>query len=319
MRTMKLGNSDLQVPVMAIGVMHINKLDIPEAERFLQTCLDSGCNFFDHADVYGSNRAQFGRCEEIFAEAIHMKPSVRDNIILQDKIGFEPPYPGSTRAERLNSSRDYILKAVEESLRRLNTDYLDVLLLHAPDALTDPQEVAEAFDRLRESGKVRHFGVSNYNTMQLMLLEKYMRQPLVTNQLCLSIMNSGLISHGMYVNMDETDLSMDRSGDVLNYCRLKDITVECWSTMQYGGQQGTFIGNPAFPELNDMLEKVAADHDTSPSGIAMAWLLRHPAGLLPITGTMNIDHLKENLQGAEITLSRKEWYDIWAASGQWLR
>ena len=230
-----------------------------------------------------------------------------------------PPAQGSTRSERLNSSREYILKATDDSLRRLRTDYLDVLMLHAPDALADPEEIAEAVDTLRRSGKVRHFGVSNYNAMQLALLEKYLRMPIAANQLCLSIMNSGLISHSMYVNMDETEHSMDRSGYVLDYCRLRDITVECWSTMQFGGQQGTFIGNPAFAELNAALGTVAETHGVAASTIALAWLLRHPARLLPITGTMDTGHLLENIRAADVTLSRKEWYDIWAAAGNFLR
>lgn len=319
MRTMELGRTGLYVPVIAVGIMHINRLDAAQAERIIQTCLEHGCIFFDHADVYGSDKAQFGRCEEIFAEAIHMSPAVREGIILQDKIGFMPPAQGSTRSERLNSSREYILKATDDSLRRLRTDYLDVLMLHAPDALADPEEIAEAVDTLRRSGKVRHFGVSNYNAMQLALLEKYLRMPIAANQLCLSIMNSGLISHSMYVNMDETEHSMDRSGYVLDYCRLRDITVECWSTMQFGGQQGTFIGNPAFAELNAALGTVAETHGVAASTIALAWLLRHPARLLPITGTMDTGHLLENIRAADVTLSRKEWYDIWAAAGNFLR
>lgn len=201
MKTMKLGQTNLAVPVFAIGVIHINRLDGAQAEAFVQTCLENGCNFFDNADVYGSDKAQFGRCDEIFSKAVHMSPSVREKIIVQDKIGFEPPRPGECRSERLNSSKAYILQAVDNSLKRLNTDYLDVLLLHAPDALTDPAEVAEAFDALHTNGKVRHFGVSNYNTFQIQLLQKYLKQPIVADQLCLSIANSGLISEGMYVNI----------------------------------------------------------------------------------------------------------------------
>lgn len=319
MKKVFLGRSRLEVPRIAIGVMHINRLNETDAERFINACLEKGCNFFDHADVYGSDKAQFGRCEEIFAKASHMCPTERGKYIIQDKIGFEPPIPGSTRSERLNSSKDYIIKATNDSLKRLKTEYLDVLLLHAPDALTEPEDIAEAFRILKDSGKVRYFGVSNYNTLQLMLLEKYMEEPIVADQLCLSVMNSGLLSHGMYVNMDETELSIERSGDVLNYCRLKDITIECWSTMQYNGQQGTFIGNPKFPELNRILNEIGGNYGISPSGVAMAWILRHPAHFIPITGTMNIQHLEENLQGTEIELTRKEWYDIWAASGNFLR
>ena len=277
MKTMKLGQTNLAVPVFAIGVMHINRLDGAQAEAFVQTCLENGCNFFDNADVYGSDKAQFGRCEEIFSKAVHMSPSVREKIIVQDKIGFEPPRPGECRSERLNSSKAYILQAVDNSLKRLNTDYLDVLLLHAPDALTDPAEVAEAFDALHTNGKVRHFGVSNYNTFQIQLLQKYLKQPIVADQLCLSIANSGLISEGMYVNIASTERSIERSTSVLNYCRLNNITVQCWSPLKYGDQEGTFLSHPAFPELNATLDKIAAAHRVPSSAIAMA---------LPVVGCL---------------------------------
>src|SRR5665647_2451691 len=148
MRTMQLGTSGLQVPVIAVGCMRINGLTQPEAERFVQTSMESGANFFDHADVYGG-----GECESIFAEAIHMNSTVRERIILQSKCGI--------RQGQFDFSKDHILEAVDASLARLKTDYLDVMLLHRPDALVEPEEVAEAFDILHASGKVRNFGISN--------------------------------------------------------------------------------------------------------------------------------------------------------------
>lgn len=229
MRTMKLGTSNLEVPVVAVGCMRIDSLDKKEAETFVQTALDEGANFFDHADIYGS-----GKCEEIFAEAVHMSPSVRENLILQSKCGI--------RQGQFDFSKEHILSSVDGILQRLNTDYLDILLLHRPDALVEPEEVAEAFDKLESSGKVRHFGVSNQKPMQIDLLKKYVKQPLVANQLQLSITNANMISNGVNVNM-LIDESVDRDGSILDYCRLNDITIQPWSPFQFGFFEGVFLDN----------------------------------------------------------------------------
>lgn len=301
MRTMKLGRSGLQVPVVAVGCMRITSLDQPEAERFVQTALDLGANFFDHADIYGG-----GECESRFAAAVHMSPAVRDRLILQSKCGIRPG--------RYDFSREHILEAAESSLRRLKTDYLDVLLLHRPDILMEPEEVAEAFDRLYEAGKVRHFGVSNQNPMQMQLLQRYLGYPIVANQLQLSITNATMISSGINVNM-ENAAAVNRDGSVLDFCRLHDITIQPWSPFQYGFFEGVFLGNDRFPELNRQIDEIAAAHGVTNTTIAIAWLLRHPAHLQPISGTMNRQRLEEICAAAELTLSREEWYAIYRAAG----
>lgn len=220
MKTIKLGTSTLEVPVIAVGCMRINSLDKAGAERFVQTALEEGANFFDHADIYGG-----GSCEEIFADAIHMNPEIREKIILQSKCGI--------RQGSFDFSKEHILSSVDGILKRLNTEYLDVLLLHRPDALVEPEEVAEAFDQLHTAGKVRHFGVSNQNPMQIQLLQKYVKQPIVANQLQLSITNTTMISAGINVNM-ENEAAVNRDGSVLDFCRLNDITIQPWSPFQYG-------------------------------------------------------------------------------------
>ncbi|MFO7637048.1 MAG: aldo/keto reductase [Clostridia bacterium] len=304
MRTMRLGNSDLQVPVVAVGCMRIKRLTIPEAERFIQTALEHGANFFDHADIYGG-----GSCEEIFADAIRMNDNVREKVILQSKCGI--------RKGMFDFSRENILKAVDGSLKRLKTDYLDVLLLHRPDALVEPDEVAMAFDILQVSGKVRHFGVSNQNPMQIKLLQKHVKQPILANQLQLSITNATMISTGIHVNMlDESALSRD--GSILDFCRLKDITVQPWSPFQYGFFEGVFLDNEKFPELNTAVDEIAARHEVSNTTIAIAWLLRHPANMQPVTGTMNTGRLIDCIRAAEVTLTREEWYAIYRAAGNTL-
>jgi len=301
MRRMRLGTSSLDVPVVAVGCMRLDTLEIKQAEEFINKALELGANFFDHADIYSG-----GLCEEIFAKAIHMTPAVREKIILESKCGI--------RDESFDFSREHILNAVDGSLKRLNTDYLDVLLLHRPDALVEPAEVAEAFDTLQKSGKVRNFGVSNQKPMQIELLKKYVRQPIIANQLQLSITNANMISNGVQVNM-ETPASIDHDGSILDYCRLHDITIQPWSPFLYGFFEGVFLDNPKFPKLNSKIDEIARRYSVSNTTIALAWLLRHPAKMQPITGTMNINRLKDCVKAAEVTLTREEWYAIYLAAG----
>ncbi|KLV27599.1 aryl-alcohol dehydrogenase [Niallia circulans] len=301
MRTMKLGSSNLEVPVVAVGCMRINSLEKKEAERFVQTALEHGANFFDHADIYGK-----GDCEEIFADAIHMSPTVRENIILQSKCGI--------RKGMFDFSKEHILQSVDGILQRLNTEYLDTLLLHRPDALVEPEEVAEAFDILEQSGKVRHFGVSNQNPMQIQLLQKYVKQPIVANQLQLSITNANMISNGINVNM-ENDSAINRDGSILDFCRLHDITIQPWSPFQFGFFEGVFLGNDKFPELNQQIDEIADKYQVSNTTIAIAWLLRHPANMQPVIGTMNVDRLIDCIKASDVYLTREEWYSIYRAAG----
>jgi len=298
---MKLGQSKLQVPVIAVGCMRINGLSKSDAERYVQTALDGGANFFDHADIYGR-----GTCEEIFADAIHMNDNVREKIILQSKCGI--------RKGMFDFSKEYILESVDGILKRLKTDYLDVLLLHRPDALVEPEEVAEAFDMLESSGKVRNFGMSNQNPMQIQLLQKSLKQPIVANQLQLSITNANMISAGIHVNMSD-ESAVNRDGSVLDFCRLNDITIQPWSPFQYGFFEGVFLNNDKFLELNTKIDEIAAKYEVANTTIALAWILRHPAHMQPVAGTMNIDRLKDCIKAADIYLTREEWYEIYRAAG----
>lgn len=282
-------------------MLRLAELEKNEAEHFVQTALEQGANFFDHADIYGG-----GACEEIFADAIHMNAEVREKIILQSKCGI--------RKGMFDFSKEHILHSVDGILKRLNTEYLDTLLLHRPDALVEPEEVAEAFEILENSGKVRHFGVSNQKPMQIQLLQKYVKQPLVANQLQLSITNANMISNGVNVNM-ENDSAIDRDGSVLDFCRLNDITIQPWSPFQYGFFEGVFLGNEKFPELNQKIDEIAAKYEVSNTTISIAWLLRHPAKMQPVIGTMNLDRLKDCCKASEIDLTREEWYEIYRAAG----
>lgn len=301
MRTIKLGTSNLDVPVIAVGCMRINSLDKQEAERFVQTSLELGANFFDHADIYGG-----GECESIFADAVHMNDDVREKMIIQSKCGI--------RKGMFDFSKEHILQSVDGILQRLRTDYLDVLLLHRPDTLVEPEEVAEAFDQLERTGKVRHFGVSNQNPMQIQLLKKYVKQPIVANQLQLSVTNATMISQGFNVNM-ENAAAVNRDGSILDFCRLNDITIQPWSPFQYGFFEGVFLDNEKFPELNAKINEIAEKYNVSNTTIAIAWLLRHPANMQPVTGTMNLGRIADCAKASEVTLTREEWYAIFLAAG----
>lgn len=299
MYNINLGKSGLSVPTVAVGCMRISGMSEKEASAFVNASLEGGANFFDHADIYGG-----GQSEVVFKKAVSSIP--REDIIIQTKCGI-------TRG-LFDFSYEHIVKSVEGSLSRLGTDYIDVLLLHRPDILMEPEEVARAFDYLLEKGMVRHFGVSNQNPYQMELLQKYLSMPLCANQLQFSIMHTPMISSGVNVNM-YNESSPVRDGGVLDYCRLKDITVQCWSPLQYGFFEGCFIDNEKFPQLNLALERVAEKYNVSKTTVAIAWILRHPAKMQPVTGTTDLKRLSDCLKAAEIKLSRDEWYDIYKAAG----
>ena len=300
MKTLNLGKSGLEVPVIAVGCMRIKSLSKEEAGIFVKSALDLGANFFDHADIYGD-----GSCEEIFSGALS---GVRRNeVFIQTKCGIR-------KGLSFDFSKEHIVKSTEKCLQRLKTDYIDVLLLHRPDILVEPEEVAEAFGLLQASGKVRYFGVSNQNPGQIELLKKYIKQPLVANQLQFGIAHALLVSEGVNVNM-LCDEAIDRTGGILDYCRVNDITVQPWSPFQYGFFDGVFLDNAEFPELNKTIDAIAKKYEVSNTAIAIAWILRHPAKMQPVTGTMNIQRLADCVKAAEINLSREDWYAIYLAAG----
>ena len=303
MRTMKLGASELEVPVVAVGFWRLNRnTDLKTAEEFIKTALENGGNFFDHADIYGG-----GEAEKIFSEAIGMNDSIREKMIIQTKCGIVP-------GKSFDFSKKHILESVDGSLKRLNTDYIDVLLLHRPDTFFEPEEVCEAFDILKANGKVRNFGVSNENIWQMEYLRQNLNVPLVANQMQLSIAHCPMIQSGLNVNMFN-DSAVERGSGIIEYCRLNKITIQTWSPFQYGFAKGTFIDNPYFPELNAKLQEIADNHGVSKTTIVMAWNLSHPAKMQGITGTLKKDRMLECLKAADVTLTREEWYAIYMSAG----
>ena len=291
----------MDASVISLGCMRIDDLSNQEISSLIHTALDEGINFFDHADIYGG-----GKSEAKFSEALNMNPSLREKMLLQTKCGI--------RKGCFDFSKEHILEAVDGSLKRLRTDYVDVLLLHRPDALVEPEEVAEAFTILENSGKVKYFGVSNQNPMQIELLTKYVKQKIIFNQLQLRITNTGMIDAGINVNM-EIDASINRDGGILDYCRLKEITIQPWSPFQYGFFEGVFLDNDKFPELNLKINAIAAAKGVTNTAIAIAWILRHPARMQPIIGTTKPGRVKDSCRATDIILTRQEWYEIYLAAG----
>ena len=300
---MKCWNKEgLSMPAVILGCMRLKQLSVHEAELLIQTALELGIHYFDHADIYGG-----GICESIFSEAIGMKPSVREKIILQGKCGI---HNGG-----YDFSKEHIVNAVDGSLKRLRTEYLDVLLLHRPDTLMEPEEVAEAFDSLSEQGKVRYFGVSNFNAGQISFLQDALSQRLLINQLQFGLAHTPLIDSGMSVNM-KLDQSVSRTEGTLEYCRKNGITIQAWSPFRQSYANVPFIDDMEhYAELNQNLLELAKEYGISPSALAVAWILRHPANMQVILGTTKPNRLREEAAGADVTLSREQWYRLYKAAG----
>ena len=304
MKKISMANGNITASEIGLGCMRIADLDKKEVNNLINTALDCGINFFDHADIYGK-----GKSEEIFSESISLTPSLREKIIIQSKCAIRPGM--------YDYSKEHILNSVDGILKRLKTDYLDILLLHRPDTLMEPEEVSEAFEKLYNEGKVRNFGVSNHNSMQIELLNKYLKNKITINQLQFSIMHTGIIDSGLNVNMKNSP-SIDRDNSILEYCRLNDITIQAWSPYQYGFFEGTFIDNPKFPELNKKLKELAEKYNVSSTAIATAWILRHPAKIQTIVGTTNENRLKDICTASNVNLTRQEWYEIYLSAGNML-
>lgn len=301
MKQVQLGKSNLQVSQLALGCMRMASLSVEDSAKVIDAALQVGMNFFDHADIYGA-----GQSETTFAKAVKALGLSRDELILQSKCGIRKGF--------FDFSKEHILESVDGILSRLQTDYLDVLLLHRPDALMEADEVAEAFTTLQQSGKVRHFGVSNQHPGQMALLQHYLDQPIVANQLQFGPAHTPLIDAGFNVNM-LNEASLDHDHMTLNYCQLHHITVQPWSPFQVDLGQGLFMSHPNYTTLTQTLEDYAAHYDVSLEAIVMAWLLRYPAMMQPIVGSMNPERIAKIAKGTEVTLTREEWYAIYRSAG----
>ena len=307
MKYIDIMNGPQNASAIIQGCMRMPSLSKEEAAKVIKTAHERGINYFDHATCYG-----MGEAETRFAEAFPLTGIKREKIFIQSKCGICPE-----RSE-FDWTKENIIASVDGILGRLKCEYIDTLLLHRPDLLFDPEEVAEAFDELEEAGKVCRFGVSNLMPMQIELLKKYVKQPLVINQVQLSLEQSQLIDQSLYMNNKTTDMSINRDGSALDYCRLNDITSQAWSPLQIGMFGGTFIDNPDYPELNKVLAEIADREHVSKTAIAIAWILRHPAKMQAIIGTMNVNHINDACDATKVELSHHDWYALYLAAGKFL-
>lgn len=313
MKNVALGNTSLQVSAVALGIMRMASLNADDAAKVLDTVTDKGVNFIDSADIYGG-----GKSEEIFGQALKKSGVKREDLIIQSKGGIvldpKRSHGDLVFGQRYDFSKQHLLDAVDGILKRMGIDYLDFFLLHRPDSLMEPDQVAAAFDELQAAGKVRHFGVSNCNPMQVDLLQSAVSQRLMVNQLQFGVMHTGPIDFGLHVNMSD-DRSVNHDGEIIEYSRLHHMTIQAWSPYQYGMFEGPFIDNPKFPDLNAKLQELADAKGVTKNAIATAWILRHPANMQVILGSMNQNHLKESIAGADVKLTKQEWYDVYFAAG----
>lgn len=307
MRRLTLPNTDIEAPNVVLGLMRIPDKTDDEVRELMRTGRDAGIDFVDHADVYGN---ELHGCERRFAEAMQLSPSERDAITIQTKTGIvgDGPY--------FDFSYDHIIESVNGSLDALQTDHIDILLLHRPDALVEPEEVARAFDELEAAGKVRYFGVSNHTPRQIDLLKRFVRQPIVANQVQLSITHAPIVAQGVAANMlaEQQSVTLD-GGGIVDYCRLHDITLQAWSPFQAGFFTGVFLGSAEYPELNAVIDRLAAQYDVPPIAIATAWITRHPAQMQVVLGTTSPDRVAGAALGSDLPLTRPEWYELYRAAG----
>lgn len=302
MKMIKISESVPEASAIGLGCMRIAGLGNSKAVRELvEASMEAGINFFDHADIYGG-----GQAEAVFGEVL--TPALRSRMVIQTKCAIRP-------GVCFDFSREHILESVDGSLKRLNTDYIDILLLHRPDALMEPEEVAEAFDILKRTGKVRSFGVSNQNPMQMELLNSCLAEPLCVNQIQFSVAHCPTIDAGLNVNI-HSDAGCSRDGGVIEYCRLKKMTIQAWSPFLYGMFEGVYIGSEKFPELNRVMNRLAEKYQATPNAIAVAWIMRHPANIQTIAGSTNAKRVQDICKASDIRLTREEWYEMYLSAGK---
>ena len=318
MKIIEMGPQKLKMPALIQGLMRITQMTADEVVELIEKDLELGINFLDNSDIYGTDHL----CEKLLGEAFAKSPGLRDKVTLQTKCGIV----NGKISKYYDFSAAHILASCDASLARLNTDHIDVYLLHRPDALFEPEEIASAFDKLEKAGKVLNFGVSNMNTAQLSYLCKYVKQPITVNQLHFTIAHTGMIDSALSTNRAEYS-GIDRDGGILDYCRMNDCTVQAWSPFRAVKSKWTgefiplkvesrpFIGSDEFPALNAKLNELGKKHGVSAGAMTIAWILRHPANMQIVLGSTKAARIEDACDGTKVELSREEWYDLYCAAG----
>ena len=305
MKYIEFGPEKEKVSSVVLGLMRISELSAQQTDALVKTGLDEGINFIDNADIYGK-----GRSEELLGEVLADDPSLRDKLFIQSKCAIR--HDGSTTF--YDHSKEYIMQSAEGCLRRMNTDYMDCFLLHRPDALMEPDEIAEAFTKLYNDGKVKSFGVSNYSPMTIEMLQSALPQKICTDQIQLSIAHTLPVDEELQFNTSFEGGFM-KSGGIIEYCRMKDIAVQTWSSLQYGFFEGTFLDSDLYPDLNKVLDRIAEKNNVTKAAVAIAWILRIPGKMQAVIGTTDPKHVRETAKCTEFDLSRTEWYEIYMSAG----
>lgn len=277
-----------------------------QAHELVDTALELGINFFDHADIYGR-----GRAEEVFGRVLKAKPSLRDQIVVQSKVGIRWSNDPAGTPQRFDFSYEHLIEATDAVLRRLQTSHLDILLLHRPDPLLEGEEVARAFARLKQDGKVRYFGVSNQNRFMMDYLQHFLPDPLVANQLEMNLLHSGFAEAAISFNQAAPAYPDGWEG-VIEYCRLQGVGLQAWSPLARGLLTGADLSaeGPAVQKTAALVKSLASAHQVSGEAIVLAWLLRHPARIQPVLGTSRGDRLRACAESVKVKLSRDEWYRL---------
>lgn len=303
MQTQTIGSSQLKATRLNYGCMGIagswSEPNFDLAKPAVIAAYEAGFRLFDHADIYNK-----GRCEEAFGRILREVSEMRDEIVIVTKCGIK--FAGWGMEEGVNHydfSGDHIRKSAEGSLSRLGIEAIDVLLLHRPDVLMDPDEVAAAFTDLRQSGKVREFGVSNFTPSQVRALQSRLPFRLVINQ--------------VEIHPGRLNCFVDGT---LGQCLEERITPQAWSPVGRGvyATGGLIPEEVANPEqqmhLLKTLDEIAYGHIVSRTAITLAWLMQHPSKIMPVIGTIKPDRIRESVEADDVTLSRQEWYTIYVAA-----
>lgn len=286
----------------------ITNVHIEQANDCVNTALESGINFFDHADIY-----TLGKAEQVFGQVLRERPELRKQIYIQSKCGIR--FADAKGPKRYDLSADWIKASVEGSLKRLNTDYLDVLMLHRPDPLMQPEEIANAFTELKHEGKVLHFGVSNMQHHQIAFLQQALDEPLVANQIEASLLKQDWVDEGIYAgNSEGRDINF--TSGTLEYCRQQKMQLQSWGSLAQGLYSGRDVKgeSDAVQRTSRLVASLADVYSTSPEAIVLAWLMRHPAQLQPVIGTTDCARIAASCQAMNIQLSREHWYALYESA-----
>jgi predicted oxidoreductase len=288
----------------------LTKNDYITAEAAVEAALSIGITMFDHADIY-----KMGKSESVFGQILKNRPDLRDQIVLQSKCGIR--MADGVFPARYDFSKNHIVTAVDGILARLGVEHIDVLLLHRPDPLMEPDEVAEAFNVLRSSGKVRHLGVSNMTAAQIRFLQRSIPEPLVVNQLEMSLARTDWLDQGILVNQKE-GAKVNFADGLMEHCQMENLQIQAWGPLAQGVYSGRSLdgATDAVKQTAALVQQMANDKETTPEAIVLGWLMKHPAYIQPVIGTSSAERVlacKDAVRQSQL-MSREEWYGLYESS-----